>query len=231
MAPRTVPGRRRPARRTRGARPGTDRRRERRPTLRPALRRLRDPPYMTGRATLPRASLVRANPGSATVPRRYPPGRVRRVHRTGITATLLAGIAVTAVSGCVSVEPPRKTVAPRPGTSRPVQDVAPQIVQPPVLDSLEALPDPAASASAGRAGAPSSARDDAPRTPRRRERADAPRPQAPRLPPRFPGGAGPVAPGASVPVTGKDVCALGRGYGRWPAGSPQSRICDATYGR
>ncbi|WP_405392127.1 hypothetical protein OG596_32455 [Streptomyces sp. NBC_01102] len=148
------------------------------------------------------------------------------MHRTGITATLLVGIAVTAVSGCVSVEPPRKTVAPRPGTSRPVQDVAPQIVQPPGRDSLEELSDPAASTTAAPA-----IRKDGPSTPPRRGPADLARPQAPRLPPRIPGLARSAAPGSSVPVTGKDVCALGRGYGSWPAGSPQSRICDATYGR
>ncbi|MDX3061076.1 MULTISPECIES: hypothetical protein [Streptomyces] len=149
------------------------------------------------------------------------------MHRTGITATLLVGIAVTAVSGCVSVEPPRKTVAPRPGTSRPAQDVAPQIMQPPARDSLEALPDPAASASAADVAA--STRKDVPPAPRPRARADVPQPQVPRLPSRIPAAVQPAAPGGSV--SGEDVCALGRGFGRWPAGSPQSTICDATYGR
>ncbi len=35
----------------------------------------------------------------------------------------------------------------------------------------------------------------------------------------------------SVPKDAKDVCALGRQYGGWQAGSPESMICDQTYGR
>jgi hypothetical protein len=35
----------------------------------------------------------------------------------------------------------------------------------------------------------------------------------------------------SVPKGPKDVCALGRKYGRWQEGSPESVICDQTYGR
>jgi len=35
----------------------------------------------------------------------------------------------------------------------------------------------------------------------------------------------------SVPKGPKDVCALGRKYGRWQEGSPESVICDQNYGR
>ncbi|WUT65200.1 hypothetical protein OG257_32720 [Streptomyces sp. NBC_00683] len=151
------------------------------------------------------------------------------MHRIRITATLLVGIAVTAVSGCVSVEPSKRTVAPRSGAGRPVQDVAPQIVQPPVRDSLEALPGPVTSVRAVSPGAPSPARRTAPRAPRQYEPAGTPGVRTPRRVSAVPPAALPAVPGSVV--TGSDVCRLGRGYGRWPAGSPQSLICDETYGR
>ncbi|MEU1349230.1 hypothetical protein ACFYPA_22345 [Streptomyces sp. NPDC005775] len=142
------------------------------------------------------------------------------MHRTRTTAKLLAGVAVTALSGCVSVQPQPSPPAP-PESSRPAQHLAPQIVRPPVRDTLEALPDPKPSPSATPA-----ARRDGPRPPQQ-QRSGQSRPQPRR--------AGPPAsvpvPAVPAPVTGADVCALGRGYGHWPAGSPQSRICDDTYGR
>lgn len=159
---------------------------------------------------------------------RCPHSRVAQVQRTRIAVQLLVGVAVTAVSGCVSVEP-QPGLAPRPQTSRPVQDLAPQIVRPPVRDTLEALPDPKPSeaASGPAVGAPSETRRSAPRAPQQgqhpgvigRWRAHAPR-AVPAPVPGLP----------SSPATGSDVCALGRGYGGWPAGSPQSRICEDTYG-
>ncbi|MFF1834495.1 hypothetical protein ACFVXE_09875 [Streptomyces sp. NPDC058231] len=53
------------------------------------------------------------------------------------------------------------------------------------------------------------------------------RPRARQAPP-VPAGA-PELPAS--PVTGTDLCALGRGYGGWPAGSPESRICENAYAR
>ncbi|TXS70377.1 hypothetical protein [Streptomyces sp. sk2.1] len=97
---------------------------------------------------------------------------------------LVAGLAATALTGCVSVQP-RPDAPARPGTGGPAQDLTPQTAQPPVHDSLEAVP----------ASEP------------------------------------PASPPLPAPVAGTDVCALGRGYGHWPAGSPQSRICENTYGR
>lgn len=35
----------------------------------------------------------------------------------------------------------------------------------------------------------------------------------------------------SVPKSQKDVCALGRKYGHWQEGSPESVICGRTYDR
>ncbi|MEW1687104.1 hypothetical protein ACIQOF_21145 [Streptomyces sp. NPDC091265] len=152
------------------------------------------------------------------------------MHRTRTTVKLLVGVAVTALSGCVSVQP-QPSAPPAPGPSRPAQDLAPQVVRPPVRDTLEALPDPKPSPSAGgrAAAVPPAAGRAGTRLPEQQNRSGAPRPR-----PRE------AAPAAPVPVrvpprparlTGTDLCALGRGYGHWPAGSPQSRICDDAYGR
>lgn len=137
------------------------------------------------------------------------------------------GVAVTALSGCVSVQP-QPDVPPRPRASGPAQDLAPQIVLPPVHDSLEAVPSPRPSASAPRPAhvEPPDTRRPAPRAPRQQRRPAATRPRPHGVPPA----AGVPGPALPAPVAGTDVCALGRGYGRWPAGSPQSRICDDTYG-
>ncbi|MFI6862191.1 hypothetical protein ACIBKZ_20205 [Streptomyces sp. NPDC050421] len=147
------------------------------------------------------------------------------MHRTRTTAKLLVGVAVTALSGCMSVQPQPSAPAP-PETSRPAQDLSPQIVRPPVRDTLEALPDPKPSPSASRGAAPTppAARRDGQRPPQQQHPGQ-PRPQPRRVAPPVP------VPAVPAPVTGADVCALGRGYGHWPAGSPQSRICDDTYHR
>ncbi|MEU6941610.1 hypothetical protein ABZ943_33685, partial [Streptomyces rubiginosohelvolus] len=66
------------------------------------------------------------------------------MQRTRITAKLLVGLAVTAVSGCVSVAPGTvSSPPPGPGATGPAQDVAPQIVQPPAREGLEVVPAPA----------------------------------------------------------------------------------------
>ncbi|MFV5997197.1 hypothetical protein ACNPQM_33605 [Streptomyces sp. NPDC056231] len=148
------------------------------------------------------------------------------MQRTSITVKLLVGVAVTAVTGCVSVEP-RPGIAPRSETSRPIQDLAPQVVGPPVRDTLEAIPDPKPSPKAS--GRPAKVRSDtqntAPRAPQQREHVGVPRARhAPPTNARVPN---PPA----VPATGTSVCALGRAYGGWSAGSPEARICEDTYGR
>ncbi|MEU8698217.1 hypothetical protein AB0C61_11155 [Streptomyces sp. NPDC048680] len=151
------------------------------------------------------------------------------MHRTRTTVKLLVAVAVTALSGCVSVQP-RPSAPPAPAADRPAQDLSPQIGRPPVRDILEAVPDPKPSSTGtGRASAaPPAARPAVPRgTPRAPQPRHLPGPAHPR--PRRAVPAVPV-PALPAPVTGTDVCALGRGYGHWPAGSPQSRICDRTYG-
>lgn len=157
------------------------------------------------------------------------------MQRTRITAKLLVGLAVTAVSGCVSVEP-QAGPPQHPGTAGPVQDVTPQIVQPPAREALEIM-DPSPSAARPDSPAPSAAPGPSPAArgagpspaPRREARGD---PRQRRTPPRVPGVPPLTTPAVPrVPGGGADVCALGRGYGGWPAGSRESRICEETYGR
>ncbi|MFD3997734.1 hypothetical protein [Streptomyces sp. NPDC058583] len=69
------------------------------------------------------------------------------MHGTRTTAKILVGAAVAALAGCVSVDtpPPAPVPAPAAETVRPGQDVAPQIVEGPALEALEAaLPAPPA---------------------------------------------------------------------------------------
>ncbi|PCG83555.1 hypothetical protein CIB93_24120 [Streptomyces sp. WZ.A104] len=161
------------------------------------------------------------------------------MQRTRITVQLLVGLAVTAVSGCVSVTPPAGPPGhpPPPGATGPAQDVAPQIVQPPAREALEVMVDPSPSASrppAPTAPAASDARPAPGRAgpPPARERTHLP---ARTRPPRVPGVPHVVVPVPSVPRLpgsgGTDVCALGRGYGGWPAGSREARSCEEVYGR
>ncbi|MEV4879945.1 hypothetical protein [Streptomyces cyaneofuscatus] len=160
------------------------------------------------------------------------------MQRTRFTTKLLVGVAVTAVSGCVSVDPqagPRQP--PTAESSRAAQDVFPQVVQPPGREALETVVDP--SPSPGRpaspappAPAPSEARRAGPPPPPRAPERAAPPPRRtpPRQVPGIPPGVLPALPqarGGGLP----DVCALGRGYGGWPAGSREARICEETYGR
>lgn len=141
---------------------------------------------------------------------------------------LLAGVAIAALSGCMSVQP-QPSASPRPETSRPAHDLSPQIARPPVHDTLEAVPkakpSAASPAASHRPAAPPAARPDEPRPPRRQSGPAPAGPQPRRAVPAVP------APALPAPVTGNGVCDLGRGYGHWSAGSPQSRICDHTYGR
>ncbi|MFH9610072.1 hypothetical protein [Streptomyces sp. NPDC017448] len=154
------------------------------------------------------------------------------MQRTRITTKLLVGLAVTAVSGCVTVEP-GAVPSPRPGVGGPVQDVAPQIVQPPAREALEAVPDPAPSPPAVRRSSSAPPAAGSSTAPRRAGAFGSARPEPPhRRAPHRPRAEPPVAVPALPRVPGgADVCALGRGYGMWPAGSPQSRICSEVYGR
>ncbi|MEV5972835.1 hypothetical protein [Streptomyces sp. NPDC051921] len=152
------------------------------------------------------------------------------MHGTRTTRTLLAGVAaMAALTGCIAVEPPPTAPAPAPGrTADPAgQDVAPQIVQGPAREALEAaMPDPPAPGP--RSGAERRAPDGAD-SPRPR-RTGQPRPSAvPRQRPH-PDVVLPELP--KVPRGRADVCALGESYGGWSPNSEQARICrGGGYGR
>lgn len=151
------------------------------------------------------------------------------MHRTTTTATLLASVAVTALSGCVSVERqpatgPSAASAPPPapradGNSRP------RVVEAPAREALELIAPPRAPAPRATGTAPTVPAAQ-PRT------ADHARPSDP--PPQRRAlrlkAAEPAAPSTTAP-TSADLCALGKQYGGWQPGSPEAVICQNAYGR
>ncbi|MDN3296524.1 hypothetical protein QWM81_21225 [Streptomyces ficellus] len=157
------------------------------------------------------------------------------MQRTRITAKVLATVAMAAVSGCVSVDPRPAPVPAAPETGRPAsQDVAPQIVEGPAREALEAAlpPPPAAPPRSPSTGAPrrppaAAPSPDPPAAPRAERPPRLPSPE--RIRERLPEFRPPSPP--SIPVTAPDVCALGRGYGGWHPDSQEARICRETYGR
>lgn len=142
-------------------------------------------------------------------------------------------MAVAAVSGCVSVEPPpvAPPSAPPPGIGRPALDEPPRLVEAPAREALEAAtrPEPARTSPPPPHGAPErahgrNAETDRPGKGRKtgdgRLRGGLPvtlPPLLPKLPDRPPRSRG-------------EVCALGEKYGGWRADSDQARICRGTYG-
>ncbi|MBV1942482.1 hypothetical protein [Streptomyces sp. BV286] len=155
------------------------------------------------------------------------------MHRTATTATLLVTVAVSAVSGCVTVQrtaPPGPPPVPPPvAEPRPGGRAEPQIVQAPAREALEligpsrppaAASTPARTAPEGPAAAPAAPPRHVPAEPPGQQ-------QRPRRPEHR---AVPPLP-TSVPSANTDVCALGRAYGGWKADSPQAAICKDMYGR
>nr|WP_262928226.1 MULTISPECIES: hypothetical protein [unclassified Streptomyces] len=141
----------------------------------------------------------------------------------------MVGAAVAALAGCVSVEAPPTRPAPAPAaeTVRPTQRVAPQIVEGPAREALEAaLPAPPPSTppppeARHRPPAPVRPQDVHPRWEQRPH--PAVRPALPEPPSRD------LA--QHPPLTRADVCGLGERYGSWVVGSAPSKICRDTYGR
>jgi hypothetical protein len=157
---------------------------------------------------------------------------------------LLAGMAASAVSGCVAVGQPAPTPSPGPEISSAVPEhgVEPQIVQGPVREVLEAVvsppppePDHAASRSSGGSNAPAALPGASGGGAAGYGRAETRR-----------GGAGhsarqwPAEHAAGVPravavppphLSGGAICALGRAYGHWTADSPQAGVCHQALGR
>ncbi|MEV6405527.1 MULTISPECIES: hypothetical protein [Streptomyces] len=161
-----------------------------------------------------------------------------RVQRTTTTATLLVTVAVSALAGCVTVQHPPvpgPAAAPaQPSVPRPDGRAETQVVQAPAQEALEMV-------------GPDRGRESTASAPPRRAASPAPagqppaahsRPQAPAHPgPARPERHGAARPRVEIPdVKGEvrghtDVCALGKKYGGWRAGSPEAVICEGTYGR
>ncbi|WP_345623098.1 hypothetical protein [Streptomyces ziwulingensis] len=171
------------------------------------------------------------------------------MYRTTTTATLLVSVALSALTGCVTVQrppvPDPATSGARPPAPRPDGPARPRAVQAPAEEALEMI-GPAREGRPGRGGGPGHAGEKSLRAPEgaalphRRPPAEATRPRAARPVPRepeprtaperrAPAPGSPAAPGAAR--GGGDVCGLGRKYGGWRAGSPESAICERTYGR
>ncbi|MET9836049.1 hypothetical protein ABZ078_43770 [Streptomyces sp. NPDC006385] len=162
------------------------------------------------------------------------------MHRTTTTATLLVTVAVSALAGCMTVHyppVPGPSAPTRPPTPRPSESAERPIVQAPAREALtlvEPSRRPAPTPSAARSASPT-APPPAPRPPAARAHPRHPRPEhrEPRRPAVDTGRRPPVAvPEPIRPEAPKnaDVCALGRKYGGWRTDSPESTICDQTYG-
>ncbi|MFC8507964.1 hypothetical protein ACFU3J_27825 [Streptomyces sp. NPDC057411] len=162
------------------------------------------------------------------------------MHGTRTTVRILAGVAMAALSGCIAVEPPPTAPAPVPGPAveRPGQDVAPQIVQGPAREALEAaMPDPPApeprssverrprtdGAGGGHGGREQRAEQNPP------HHAKKPHPSADGRQHHHPAVDLPGLP--RPPRSAAEVCELGARYGGWGPNSEQAKVCRATYGR
>ncbi|MEV0979047.1 hypothetical protein [Streptomyces sp. NPDC049915] len=161
------------------------------------------------------------------------------MHRTTTTATLLVTVAISALSGCVTVQRPPASGPPvsstrSPSPSVPRQDGATEqrIVRAPAREALE------------RVGPSRHSEPVKPPQPRRPAHAEPPAPgpqdrhQQTPLHASPPEHRRPQDRRAKVPDVPADVarrnaevCALGAQYGGWRPDSPEARICKQTYGR
>nr|WP_052479969.1 hypothetical protein [Streptomyces sp. NBRC 110035] len=162
------------------------------------------------------------------------------VHRKTTAATLLVTAAVSALTGCVTVQRPSEPGQPA-GAAR-LSEPRPdgrtrEVVQAPAREALEMIAPSRPTgppASASRRAAPTAP------APERTAPSDGQNPRPGANGPAV-GTTAPPAPAAEVSEAAgairddlggqADVCALGKEYGRWPADSPQAAICEKTYGR
>ncbi|MFC4504724.1 MULTISPECIES: hypothetical protein [Streptomyces] len=172
------------------------------------------------------------------------------MHRsTTTTATLLVTVALSALSGCVTVQrPPAPGPAPavpsQPSVPRPEGRAETQVVQAPAREALEMVEPsrkPEATTLRERRQRPTVAA--APAEPQRTARSHPQQHHPTRPHPHHPRPDRPEprrhtpAPRVEVPDVeaeirrNTDVCALGRQYGAWRGDSPESVICEQTYGR
>lgn len=190
---------------------------------------------------------MRGNLRLSGVVERTRTSRVTRVHRTRTTATLLVTLAVSALTGCTTVHGPAAadptSADARSQAPRPDGPPEPRAVQAPAREALEMIgpsPTPDRPAREPRGTEPPAAGPSPQEAPAARARPEQrPRPARPETParperPRVPGPEAPTLPHA--PSTGRgtgrnaDVCSLGKRYGGWRPGSPESRICEQAYG-
>ncbi|MGW5633705.1 hypothetical protein [Streptomyces sp. NPDC003832] len=163
------------------------------------------------------------------------------MHRTTTTATLLVTVALSALSGCVTVQrPPVSAPVPtsdRPSTPLPGARSGPQTVQAPALEALELIGPPRRPDRRPTVTRRPAEPSVAPGTPRVRPPVPPARPRPARPEPRRPEHTLPRRPGVEVSDIAEsvrestDVCALGRKYGGWRGDSPEARLCEQTYGR
>ncbi|MER7054139.1 MULTISPECIES: hypothetical protein [unclassified Streptomyces] len=167
------------------------------------------------------------------------------MHRTTTTATLLVAAAVSALTACTTVQGPA-AADPSAGGARssaphPDGPAEPRVVQAPAREALEMIgpsrtPDhasgeprrttppaapPLREPPAARVHPEQRPRPDRSKAPERAHGPERPRAQVPDVPPSAGQDAGRNA----------DVCSLGKQYGGWRPGSPQSVICEQAYGR
>ncbi|NUP20526.1 MAG: hypothetical protein HOZ81_31485 [Streptomyces sp.] len=166
------------------------------------------------------------------------------MHRTTTTATLLVTVAVSALSGCTTVQRPATTVQLPPTPSQPPPPPADGPTQQPVVQApaREALtligpsrrPEPTPSTARSRSAAAPAPPPPGPRAhPHTRPEHHAPRRPSVEVPKRPPVTAPDVPKPIGRPEAPKngDVCTMGRKYGGWKSDSPESTICDQTYGQ
>ncbi|WP_406370120.1 hypothetical protein OG788_09510 [Streptomyces sp. NBC_00647] len=155
------------------------------------------------------------------------------MYRTTTTATLLVTVAVTALSGCMTVQPVPASGSPSApsgaGVPHPDSKAKPQIVQAPAREALERVgpprkPSPDEAARHRSTPPPQGPQAVAPVPPPQRSR------PAPHAEPRHPKPRVARPPGTSDLPKRSDLCALGRKYGGWTADSPEAVICAKTYG-
>lgn len=176
---------------------------------------------------------MRGNLRPCALARAAGPSRVARVHRTTTTATLLVTVALSALSGCVTVQRPPvpgPAAAPsEPSVPRPDGRAGTQVVQAPVREALE-MAEPSRERERRRtAPRPEATGEPSTQPPPSGPRAQAPPPEAhprPHERPRV------DLQDVEDAVRGKaDVCALGRKYGAWQGDSPGAVLCRRAVGR
>ncbi|MEU6065131.1 hypothetical protein ABZ864_11820 [Streptomyces sp. NPDC047082] len=153
------------------------------------------------------------------------------MHRSTTSAALLVSVAVSALSGCVTVQRPPTPGPPPAGapsqSSAPRTDgsAKPRVVQAPAREALEMVGPPRRPKRSGNPAPPPQLskphRSPAP--------AAHPAPQPHREPRHQPPAGIPDVP-RSVPQA-PDVCSLGTKYGGWRPDSPEAVICRRTYGQ